>query len=81
MTLLDLDISVSSTEDLIVQKLRWSSMSGGSERQLRDVAGIVQVQGAALDYLYIESWVDRLGVRPEWEEIKAQAKQVDDTPF
>jgi hypothetical protein len=41
LALLDVPVFVASPEDTIVAKLEWSKQSGGSERQRRDVAGIV----------------------------------------
>lgn len=38
------DVWVSSAEDVVIAKLRWSRESGGSERQWRDVRGVVEVQ-------------------------------------
>ncbi len=40
-SLLDIPVFVASPEDTIVAKLEWSKQSGGSERQRRDVAGIL----------------------------------------
>lgn len=43
-----------SAEDIVLQKLLWYRMSEGAlERQLRDVAGVLKVQGARLDREYL----------------------------
>jgi hypothetical protein len=55
-------ISISSPEDTILQKLRWSVDSGGSDRQVRDATGVYEVQAGALDETYLDTWADRLGV-------------------
>ncbi|MEI8255210.1 MAG: hypothetical protein WCJ30_06000, partial [Deltaproteobacteria bacterium] len=68
MTVLGVPVFVASPEDTIVAKLEWSAMSGGSERQRRDVAGIVATLGAALDRAYIGRWIADLGVEVEWEQ-------------
>jgi hypothetical protein len=47
--LLDIPVYVASPEDTIVAKLEWSKQSGGSERQRRDVAGILATLGQAVD--------------------------------
>jgi hypothetical protein len=49
MTVLGIEVFVASPEDTIVAKLEWSKLAGGSERQRRDVAGIIATIGATLD--------------------------------
>lgn len=66
--MLGVDVFVATAEDTIVAKLEWAKLSGGSERQLRDVRGILDAKGAALDIAYIEKWVDDLEVRSPWED-------------
>ena len=61
-------ISVVTPEDSILSKLEWSKMSGGSTRQLVDVAAIVDVT-ANLDRAYIEHWARQLDLRELWREI------------
>lgn len=52
---------IPTVEDQILSKLRWAKM-GGSERQLRDCAGILRKWHSKLDREYLRSWADRLGV-------------------
>jgi hypothetical protein len=66
--LLGADVFVATPEDTILTKLEWASMSG-SERQLRDVAGVVEVKRGALDVDYIERWAVELGVVELWRKI------------
>ena len=68
ITLLDVPVFVASPEDTIVAKLEWSKQSGGSERQRRDVAGILATAGPALDRPYVERWVRDLDLADEWRE-------------
>ncbi|MBL8716977.1 MAG: hypothetical protein JNL79_13325 [Myxococcales bacterium] len=68
--LLDVPVFVASPEDTIVAKLEWSRMAGGSERQRRDVAGIIATLGEALDGAYVDRWVTTLGLGDEWEEAR-----------
>ena len=49
----------SSSEDIILAKLRWGQRSN-SEKQWRDVLGVLKVQQAALDYGYLSEWAERL---------------------
>ena len=54
---------VHSPEDILLQKLHWFRLGGGtSERQWRDVVAIVLVQGSRLDRDYLSSVAERIGV-------------------
>lgn len=66
-----LSVLVATPEDVILSKLEWSRLSGGSERQLRDVAGMLESVGDRLDIAYIESWLDALRVRDSWEKLRS----------
>jgi hypothetical protein len=68
LTLLDVPVFVASPEDTIVAKLEWSQQSGGSQRQRRDVAGILATIGDQLDRAYVEQWIRDLGLDDEWLE-------------
>lgn len=59
---------VVTAEDLIIAKLEWASASG-SDRQLRDIAGIVAV-GQGLDEDYIERWTSVLGINDAWRRAR-----------
>ena len=67
LVLLDVPVFVASPEATIVAKLEWSKQSGGSERQRRDVAGILATVGADLDRGYVEHWVRELDLADEWQ--------------
>jgi len=62
---------VTTAEDLILAKLEWAKATG-SERQLRDVAGIVAV-GHTLDEDYIARWAFALGTRDAWDQVRDAA--------
>ena len=62
-------VALASAEDTILSKLEWAMKPGGSERQLADAAGIVAVQGDALDRTYIERWAETLGVSDLWARV------------
>jgi hypothetical protein len=61
-------------EDVVVSKLEWAQL-GGSERQLRDVVGVLMVQGPLLDRDYIERWVTGLGLSNEWARVLELERQ------
>ncbi len=54
-----------SAEDIVLSnlknRLKWRSQSG-SEKQWRDVLGILKVQGDLLDVGYLREWASVLGV-------------------
>jgi hypothetical protein len=76
--LFDADIMIASPEDMIVMKLRWSHMSGGSLKQRNDIRGIRETQTGRLDWDYIEHWAEKLGVVDELRKI-ANAPQTEDS--
>jgi hypothetical protein len=54
---------VASPEDVILAKLDWYRLGGEqSERQWRDVQGILDVQGEGVDHAYLRQWATSLGV-------------------
>ena len=50
---------LASPEDLILAKLLWGRQSE-SEKQWRDVLGILKVQGNGLEFAYLTQWAERL---------------------
>lgn len=73
ITLLGVPVFVASAEDTVVAKLEWSKLAGGSERQRRDVAGILATVGDAVDRGYVERWVQQLNLAEEWQAAQAIA--------
>ncbi len=70
---LDMRIAVSSPEDTILMKLRWSKMSGGSEKQFTDAVRVYEVQHEKLDQQYLREWALKLGVEQEMARLKSEA--------
>jgi hypothetical protein len=65
----DVEATFSSPEDVILKKME-SYREGGSEKHLRDIAGVLKISGKDLDLSYISEWAERLGVAEIWEEIR-----------
>jgi len=56
-------IFLCSAEDTILSKLEWYKSGGNvSERQWKDIIGIIKVQGELLDKYYLHNWAEELGV-------------------
>ena len=59
-------IYIHPPEDVLLQKLRWYRMGGEvSDRQWRDIVGIIRTQGARLDRQYLAANAPVLGVELE----------------
>jgi hypothetical protein len=60
-------------EDVILNKLLYFQQ-GGSERHLRDIAGMLRVSGAEIDTRYIGDWARDLGVDDIWQAVRRRAE-------
>jgi len=61
---------ITSPEDTITAKLDWAAPSG-SDRQLRDVAAMLDIGGESLDLAYIDRRVAGLGLHEAWSRAEA----------
>lgn len=61
-------VSAVTPEDSVLSKLEWARDSGDSARQLRDAAGVVELN-PTLDREYVGRWAEQLGVTDLWERI------------
>jgi hypothetical protein len=68
-------VFLATAEDSIIAKLEWAKL-GDSERQLRDVAGILSVCASSLDRAYIERWVTQLDLADQWRQQIAASPSV-----
>jgi len=67
---------VASAEDTVLAKLEWFRMGGEvSERQWRDVLGVLKVQGERLDRDYLRRWAAVLRVSDLLERALIEAGQ------
>jgi hypothetical protein len=66
------DLYFASPEDLILSKLSWGQRSR-SDKQWRDVLGILKVQGDRLDRDYLNTWAEALSLMPELTQAFTEA--------
>jgi hypothetical protein len=70
--ILGLSVYAATPEDMVLAKLEWAKL-GESERQIRDAAGIIEIQGANLDLDYVERWVAALAIEDQWNAAQGMA--------
>jgi hypothetical protein len=59
----DVSAKFSSAEDTILSKLEWYRLGGEvSERQWRDILGVLKTQSGGLDTVYLDKWSKELKV-------------------
>ena len=59
-------VSFAAPEDVILKKMQYYQ-EGGSDKHLRDIAGVLLVQGERVNRQDIAEWAARLGVTEVWE--------------
>jgi predicted nucleotidyltransferase len=64
----DHGVNIAAPEDVILGKLVYYR-EGGSDKHLRDIAGILSISGNLVDLDYTEDFASRLGVAETWHEI------------
>jgi hypothetical protein len=65
-------VAIASPEDVIISKLVWRRESQ-SDKQWRDILGILKVQREKLDFGYLREWVERFGLDKDWQRAKVEA--------
>ncbi len=55
-------------EDVIIKKMEYYK-AGGSEKHLRDIAGILKISAEIVDWDYITKWAERLDLTEVWDAI------------
>lgn len=70
----DYDAVFSSPEDVILKKMEYYR-EGGSDKHLRDIAGILTISAHLIDRNYIADWAARLELSEIWNSV---LQSVDD---
>jgi len=56
-------------EDVIIKKMEYYK-AGGSEKHLRDIAGILKISGEMVDWDYITEWAKHLDLTEIWDAVR-----------
>lgn len=72
-----LRVPISTPEDTILSKLEWNKISP-SERQVRDIVGVIAAHRAVLDRPYLARWALSLGVAADLARLLAEADRIAD---
>jgi len=65
---------VATAEDTVLAKLDWYRLGGGvSDRQWRDITGVLKTQAERLDTEYLRKWAAELGVSDLLERAQTEA--------
>ncbi|MGK7946633.1 MAG: hypothetical protein AB4058_19415 [Microcystaceae cyanobacterium] len=68
------DFYISSPEDTILQKLLWFKLSQEqSQKQWRDILGVLKLQGTRLDFTYLALWGEKLSLMSRLEQALSQS--------
>lgn len=71
--LLGFSVDVASVEDVILSKMEWAKL-GGSYRQIEDVRSLTRVNADTLDRVYLNHWIDVLGLAQQWRAASGDAE-------
>lgn len=64
----DLEGYCARPEDVILGKMQYYR-EGGSEKHLRDIAGILKVSGDQVDRQYVARWAEQMGLAEIWQAV------------
>ena len=61
-------------EHIILSKMLWYK-EGGSEKHLRDIAGMLKISGSQIDFDFVAKWAKRLEVEDVWEAVQRRVQK------
>ena len=64
----DTEAFLAAPEDVIIKKMEFYR-EGGSEKHLRDIAGMLKVSNQVIDRGYIKAWAEKLNLMEIWTEL------------
>src|SRR5262245_40670218 len=65
-------------KNVLLHKLIYYQLSGGvSDKHIRDIIGMIKLQGQRLDRGYIADWAGKLGIAAEWAMVCRRVDQRD----
>lgn len=71
------EIWLASAEDVVLAKLHWFRKGGEvSEKQWRDILGILKVQGSKIDFTYLELMTRRFGLADLLQRAREEAGEI-----
>jgi hypothetical protein len=65
----DAEAFLAAPEDIIIKKMEFYR-EGGSEKHLRDIAGMLSVSNQIIDRQYIKAWAEKLDLLEIWRELE-----------
>ena len=69
-----MELYFATPEDMVIAKLDWFRKGGGvSDRQWRDILGVLKVQAGGLDSEYLQHWARELGLTELLHRAKSEA--------
>lgn len=71
------DARFASPEDVIVKKMEYFR-AGGSDKHLRDIAGVLELGGTEIDRDYIAEWAETLDLGEVWERVQEELPRRDE---
>lgn len=71
--LFEREVWISGPEDVILSKLQWHQMAGGSGRQFQDVLEVYEIQEPYLEQDYLDRWARSLGLMELLEQVRRHA--------
>ena len=72
----DCEAYAAAPEDIIISKMI-SYREGGSEKHLRDIAGVLKTSGDIVDRQYVQRWAEEMELADIWQAVLRRVGQGD----